>query len=42
MRVGVLRGGLEVEAEKAVPPSQRLQVVRNEEVFVTPENSEDD
>jgi stearoyl-CoA desaturase (delta-9 desaturase) len=30
MRVGVLRGGLEVESEKAIPPSQRLQMIRGQ------------
>ncbi|KZV81110.1 delta 9-fatty acid desaturase [Exidia glandulosa HHB12029] len=39
MRVGVLRGGLEIESEKAIPPSQRLKVVRAEEMFMTPESS---
>lgn len=30
MRVGVLRGGLELESEKAIPPSQRLQIIRGQ------------
>ena len=45
MRVGVLRGGLEVEvdkAERAIPPSQRLKVVRAQEMYMTPENSHDE
>ncbi|KAH7105195.1 hypothetical protein BKA62DRAFT_691981 [Auriculariales sp. MPI-PUGE-AT-0066] len=42
MRVGVLRGGLELESEKAVPPSQRLKIVRSAEMFMTPENSNDE
>ncbi|EJD54738.1 hypothetical protein AURDEDRAFT_110242 [Auricularia subglabra TFB-10046 SS5] len=33
MRVGVLRGGLEVESEKAIPPSQKLTVARWEELY---------
>ncbi|KAJ1301935.1 hypothetical protein OPQ81_000774 [Rhizoctonia solani] len=32
MRVGVLRGGLEIESEKAVPPSQRLRVISHSEI----------
>jgi len=32
MRVGVLRGGLELESEKAIPPSQRLEVIRGQAV----------
>ncbi|CAE6477416.1 unnamed protein product [Rhizoctonia solani] len=32
MRVGVLRGGLEIESEKAVPPSQQLRVVSHSEI----------
>lgn len=30
MRVGVLRGGLELESEKSIPPSQRLEIVRGQ------------
>lgn len=30
MRVGVLRGGLELESEKAIPPSQRLEIMRGQ------------
>ena len=30
MRVGVLHGGLELESEKIIPPSQRLQIVRGQ------------
>jgi hypothetical protein len=33
MRVGVLRGGLEIESEKAVPPSQKLRVVSHDEII---------
>ncbi|CAE6376344.1 unnamed protein product [Rhizoctonia solani] len=32
MRVGVLRGGLEIESERAVPPSQKLRVVSHSEM----------
>jgi hypothetical protein len=32
MRVGVLRGGLELESEKAVPPSQKLRVLSHAEI----------
>ncbi|CAE7158894.1 unnamed protein product [Rhizoctonia solani] len=32
MRVGVLRGGLEIESEKAVPPSQKLRVISHSEI----------
>ena len=32
MRVGVLHGGVEVESEKAVPPSQRLRILRASEI----------
>lgn len=32
MRVGVLHGGLEVEADKAVPPSQKLRIIRSSEM----------
>lgn len=32
MRVGVLHGGLELESEKAVPPSQKLRVVSHAEL----------
>jgi hypothetical protein len=32
MRVGVLRGGLELESEKAIPPSQRLEVIRGQAI----------
>lgn len=32
MRVGVLRGGLEIESEKAVPPSEKLRVVSHSEL----------
>lgn len=32
MRVGVLHGGLELEAEKAVPPSQKLRIVSHSEL----------
>ena len=30
MRVGVLHGGLELESEKTIPPSQRLQIVHGQ------------
>ena len=30
MRVGVLLGGLELESEKIIPPSQRLQIIRGQ------------
>ena len=30
MRVGVLLGGLELESEKLIPPSQRLQIIRGQ------------
>ena len=30
MRVGVLHGGLELEAEKTIPPSQHLQIIRGQ------------
>lgn len=39
MRVGVLRGGLELESEKAIPPSQKLRVARAQELYMTPESS---
>ncbi|KAH7097677.1 cytochrome b5-like heme/steroid binding domain-containing protein, partial [Auriculariales sp. MPI-PUGE-AT-0066] len=42
MRVGVLRGGLELESESVIPPSQRLKVVRVQELFMTPENSNEE
>jgi hypothetical protein len=32
MRVGVLRGGLELESEMAVPPSQKLRVLSHAEI----------
>jgi stearoyl-CoA desaturase (delta-9 desaturase) len=32
MRVGVLHGGLELESEKAIPPSQKLTIVRAQEL----------
>jgi stearoyl-CoA desaturase (delta-9 desaturase) len=32
MRVGVLRGGLELESEKSIPPSQKLRVVHYNEI----------
>jgi stearoyl-CoA desaturase (delta-9 desaturase) len=32
MRVGVLHGGLELESEKAVPPSQKLRVISHAEL----------
>jgi len=32
MRVGVLRGGLELECEKAIPPSEKLRVVSHKEL----------
>ncbi|CEL63459.1 hypothetical protein RSOLAG1IB_12666 [Rhizoctonia solani AG-1 IB] len=32
MRVGVLRGGLEIESERAIPPSQKLRVISHSEV----------
>ena len=32
MRVGVLRGGLELEDEKAIPPSQRLEIVKGQTI----------
>lgn len=38
MRVGVLHGGLEQESEKAIPPSQKLRIMRSSELsaFATP------
>jgi stearoyl-CoA desaturase (delta-9 desaturase) len=42
MRVGVLRGGLELESEKAIPPSQKLKIARAQELYMTPENSHDE
>ena len=43
MRVGVLRGGLELESEKAIPPSEKLRVVSYKELtgFYGPENHAD-
>ncbi|KAF8601871.1 delta 9-fatty acid desaturase protein [Ceratobasidium sp. AG-I] len=43
MRVGVLRGGLELESEKAVPPSEQLRVVSHQELteFYGPQNLAD-
>lgn len=32
MRVGVLAGGLEQESEKAIPPSQKLRILRAGEI----------
>lgn len=32
MRVGVLHGGLEQESEKAIPPSQKLRILRANEI----------
>lgn len=32
MRVGVLHGGLEQESEKAIPPSQKLRILRASEI----------
>lgn len=32
MRVGVLHGGLEQESEKAIPPSQKLRILRTSEI----------
>lgn len=32
MRVGVLSGGLETESEKAIPPSQKLRILRTAEI----------
>jgi stearoyl-CoA desaturase (Delta-9 desaturase) len=32
MRVGVLRGGLELESEKSIPPSQKLRVVEYQQI----------
>ncbi|KAF8321747.1 hypothetical protein DL93DRAFT_2093707 [Clavulina sp. PMI_390] len=32
MRVGVLSGGLETESEKAIPPSQKLRILRAAEI----------
>ncbi|KAF8321746.1 delta9-fatty acid desaturase [Clavulina sp. PMI_390] len=32
MRVGVLSGGLETESEKAIPPSQKLRILRSAEI----------
>jgi pseudouridine-5'-phosphate glycosidase len=32
MRVGVLHGGLEQESEKAMPPSQKLRVLKASEL----------
>jgi hypothetical protein len=32
MRVGVLRGGLELESEKAISPSQKIRVVSHAEL----------
>jgi len=33
MRVGVLHGGLELESEKAIPPSQKLTIVRAQDLI---------
>ena len=32
MRVGILHGGLELEAERAIPPSQQLRILRASEM----------
>ncbi|KAF8508243.1 hypothetical protein BU17DRAFT_77968 [Hysterangium stoloniferum] len=32
MRVGILHGGLELESERAIPPSQKLRVMRANEI----------
>lgn len=32
MRVGVLSGGLETESEKAIPPSQKLRILKAAEI----------
>ena len=43
MRVGVLRGGLELESEKSIPPSEKLRVVSHEELasYYGPQNQAD-
>lgn len=40
MRVGVLHGGLELESEKAVPPSQKIRVVSHSELVNLPHGTE--
>ncbi|KAF8755451.1 Acyl-CoA desaturase [Rhizoctonia solani] len=44
MRVGVLRGGLEIESERAIPPSQKLRVVSHSELvaLVSPSGTSSD
>lgn len=42
MRVGVLRGGLEIESEKAIPPSQRLQIIRGQALAILKEDAKKD
>ena len=42
MRVGVLRGGLEIESEKAIPPSQRLQILRGQALAILKEDAKKD
>lgn len=32
MRVGILHGGLELESERAIPPSQKLRILRANEM----------
>ena len=32
MRVGILHGGLELEGERAIPPSQKLRILRSNEM----------
>lgn len=39
MRVGVLRGGLEIESEKSIPPSQRLEVIRGQALAILREDA---
>ena len=46
MRVGILHGGLELESERSIPPSQKLRILRANEMgspyassaFSEPEN----
>jgi stearoyl-CoA desaturase (delta-9 desaturase) len=42
MRVGVLRGGLEIESEKAIPPSQHLQIIRGQALAILKEDAKKD
>jgi len=42
MRVGILHGGLEVEADKAIPPSQKLRIVRAQELVRAQHENDDD